>query len=63
MLRNDPSFYRLPSADQQRLIQQLHQVNQLPEDVRQRRLARNEMLERLSPQERMQVARSHPASA
>jgi hypothetical protein len=40
---------------QQRLLQQLHQVDQMPEDVRQRRLARNEMLERLSPQEQMQV--------
>ena len=29
VLRGDPSFRRLPSADQQRVIEQLHQVNQL----------------------------------
>ena len=55
MLRGDPSFRRLNPADQQRLMQQLHQVNQMPEDQRQRRLARAEMIERLSPQERMQI--------
>ena len=55
MLRADPSFNRLPQGDQQRLLQQLHQVNQMPEDQRARRLERNEMLERLSPQDRMQA--------
>ncbi len=55
MLRGDPSFRRLNPADQQRLMQQLHQVNQMPEEQRQRRLARAEMIERLSPQERMQI--------
>jgi len=55
MLRNDPSFYRLPPADQQRLIQQLHQVNQLPEDQRERRLARAEALEHMSSQDRMNL--------
>lgn len=58
MLRNDPSFNRLPSADQKRLTQQLQQVNRMPEQQRDRRLARNEMLERLSPDERMGIARS-----
>jgi hypothetical protein len=53
MLRNDPSFNRLPSGDQQRLVQQLHQVNQLPEQQRQRRLARAELLEHMTPQDRM----------
>ena len=55
MLRRDPSFYRLPPADQQRLLQQLHQVNQMPEEQRQRRLARAEVLEHMSPQDRMSV--------
>ena len=50
MLRNDPSFDRLPPAQQQRLVQQLNRVDQMPEAQRQRRLARNENLERLSPQ-------------
>jgi len=54
-LRGDPAFNRLNSRDQQRLVQQLHQVNQMPDEQRQRRLARNEMIERLSPQERMRV--------
>jgi len=54
-LRGDPSFRRLAPSDQQRVVQQLHQVNQLPEEQRQRRLARAEALEHLSPQERMQV--------
>jgi hypothetical protein len=54
-LRSDPSFKRLNPTDQQRLVQQLHQVNQLPEEQRERRLARVDMLEKLSPQERMQI--------
>lgn len=55
MLRGDPSFRQLPPGDQQRLLQQLHRVGQLPEEQRERRLARNEMIERLTPQERMQT--------
>lgn len=55
MLRRDPSFSRLPKSDQQRLIQQLHRVDQMPEAQRERRLARAEALERLSPQQRSQV--------
>lgn len=58
MLRSDPSFKRLNPADQQRVVRQLHQVNQMPEEQRQRRLARAEMLERLSPREQMQVTLS-----
>jgi hypothetical protein len=55
MLRNDPSFSRLPQAQQQRLVQQLNRVDQMPEARRERTLARAENLERLSPQERAQV--------
>jgi hypothetical protein len=55
VLRADPSFHRLPPSDQQRVIEQLHQVNQLTEAQRQRRLARAEIIEHLSPQERMQI--------
>jgi hypothetical protein len=55
MLRADPSFRRLNPDDQQRLVEQLHEVNQMPEEQRQRRLARAEMIERLSPQERMRI--------
>jgi Protein of unknown function (DUF3106) len=55
MLHNDPSFNRLPPAQQQRLMQQLNRVDQMPEAQRERRLARAENLERLSPQERAQV--------
>jgi Protein of unknown function (DUF3106) len=51
----------LPSGEQQRLIQQLHNVNGMDEAERQRRLARNEMLERLSPQDRMRVNQSAQA--
>src|SRR5208337_2136286 len=47
LLRNDPSFNRLAPAQQQRLVQQLHQLNQMPEQQRDRRLARSEMLERM----------------
>ena len=55
MLRGDPSFNRLAPVEQQKLVDRLHQVNQMPEDQRQRWLARNEMIERLSPQDRMRV--------
>ena len=55
MLRSDPSFNRLPQGEQQKLVDRLHQVNQMPEEQRQRWLARNEMIEHLSPQERMSV--------
>ena len=50
-----PASAGLPAADQQRVVQQLHQVNQLTEEQRQRRLARAEIIEHLSPQERMQI--------
>jgi len=55
MLRNDPSFRHLNPGEQQRVLRQLHQVNELPAEQRDRRLARAEMLERLTPQERMQI--------
>jgi hypothetical protein len=55
MLRGDPAFRRLNPADQQRLTRQLRQVNQMPDEQRQRRLARAELIERLSPQDRMRV--------
>ena len=37
MLRNDPSFRRLPQGEQQRLMNQLNRVNQMPDAQRQRR--------------------------
>ena len=55
MLRGDPNFRRLPPGEQQRVVQQLHQVDQLSEEQRQRRLARAEMIEHLQPQQRMQI--------
>jgi hypothetical protein len=55
MLRSDPAFRRLSPGDQDRVVRQLNQVNQLTEEQRQRRLARAEMLERLSPQEHTQI--------
>ena len=55
MLRNDPSFHRLPPDEQQRVVRQLHQVSQLTEGQRQRRLARAAIIERLSPQEQMRI--------
>lgn len=58
LLRNDPSFKRLPPGDQQRLMQQLRQVDRMPAGERERRLARNEMLEGLSPEQQMQINRS-----
>ena len=58
MLRNDPNFNGMSPGVQQRLMQQLHQVNQMPEEQRERRLARNELLEHMSPQERMAANRA-----
>lgn len=58
MLRSDPNFQRLPPNAQQRVVQQLHQVNELSEEQRQRRLARAEIIEHLSPQDRMQITNS-----
>lgn len=55
LLRNDPAFARQAPAVQQREMQQLHAVDQMPEQQRERRLARNEMLERLTPQQRMNL--------
>jgi hypothetical protein len=55
ILRSDPSFQRLNPAVQQRLVDQLHQVNQLPAGQRERRLARADALEHMSPQDRMSV--------
>ena len=55
MLRGDPNFRRLPPAEQQRVVRQLHQVNQLSDEQRQRRLARAEMIEHLPPQEQMRI--------
>ena len=55
LLRNDPSFRRLPPADQQRLVRQLHQVDQLPPQQRERRLERGEAIEHMSPQDRMKL--------
>lgn len=58
LLRGDPSFQRLLPAEQQRVLQQLRDVDALTEQQRERRLARAENLERLSPEERMRVNRS-----
>jgi hypothetical protein len=55
VLRGDPGFHRLAPGDQQRVIEQLHQVNQLTEQQRQRRLARAEIIEHLAPQDRMRI--------
>ena len=58
MLRNDPAFNRLAPSEQQRVLQQLRQVDRMPAQQRERRLARAEILERMAPQERMRVSRS-----
>jgi len=64
LLRQEPGFNRLSPGEQQRAVQQLHQLNQMPDAQRQRRLAWAENLERLSPAERMQVNQaSHQLSA
>ena len=55
LLRSDPNFGRLPAADQQRLVQQLRQVNQMPAQQRDRRLARAEAIEHMSPDERTRL--------
>ncbi len=57
-MRSDPNFRRLSPIDQQRVVQQLYQVNQLPEEQRQRRLARAEMIEHLPPQELIRINNS-----
>lgn len=58
LLRDDPSFRRLPQGDQQRLMRQLQQVDRMPQQERERRLARAEMIEHMSPQQRMQLNQS-----
>jgi hypothetical protein len=58
LLRQEPGFNRLNPGEQQREVQQLHQLNQMPEAQRERRLARAEAVERLSPGEQMQVKQS-----
>lgn len=58
VLSRDPTFKALPPGDQQRLMQQLRQVDRMPRAQRELRLARNEMIERLSPEQQMQVNRS-----
>jgi hypothetical protein len=63
VLRSDPSFSHQAPAQQQREMQQLHQLNQMSVPERDRRVARNEMLERLSPEERMSINRSGRAWA
>jgi len=55
LLRSEPGFNRLNPMEQQREVQELHQLNQLPEAQRERRMARNEAMERLSPGEQRQV--------
>ena len=55
LLRAEPSFNRLAPDEQQRLVQQLHQVDQLPEEQRRAPAGAQRDMERLSPQERMQV--------
>ncbi len=58
LLRQEPGFNRLSPETQQREIQQLRRLDQMPEAQRDRRLAHAEALERLSPGERMQVNQS-----
>ena len=56
MLRGDPNFRRLPPAEQQRVVRQLHQVNQLSEAQRQRRLAAHQHQGRVAVLNRPGVA-------
>ena len=58
LLRNDPTFKRLPSANQQRLMRQLQEVDRMSPQRRAWRLARAEAIEHLSPQARRQLDRS-----
>ncbi len=55
LLRSDPSFSRLPAANQQRLIQQLREVDKMPAQEREWRLARAEAIEHLSPLARQRL--------
>lgn len=52
LLRRDPTFSRLSQQAQSRLIEQLHRVDALSPARRERYLARNEALERLTSTER-----------
>ncbi len=54
-MRSDPSFSRLPAANQQQLIRQLREVNQMPRQEREWRLARAEAIEHMSPQARQRL--------
>lgn len=49
LLRRDPYFNRLNPAEQRKVINQLYRVNQMSDQQRERRMARAEAIERLSP--------------
>jgi hypothetical protein len=55
LLLRDPSFLRLNPMDQRKVLDQLHQMHSMNNDQLQRRLARAELIERLTPAEKMQV--------
>lgn len=55
ILRRDPYFNHLNPVEQRRVINQLYRMDGMNAKQRARRIARAEAIERLSPQERMQV--------
>ena len=55
MLRTDPSFRRLPPPNSSAWCSSCIRSIRLTEEQRQRRLARAEIIEHLSPQERMRI--------
>jgi hypothetical protein len=54
-LQQEPGFSRLPSGQQQRLVDRLNQIDSMPPARRQRTLERIENMERLSPARKQAV--------
>ena len=54
LLRRDPYFNRLNPNEQRKVINQLYRMNEMSDKQRERRMARAEAIERLTPQ-KMQV--------
>ena len=53
-MQNEPGFRELTPQLQRQTLEQLRNLNNMPAEKRDRMLDRNEMLERMSPQQRQQ---------
>ena len=55
LLLKDPTFLRLNPMEQHKVLNQLHQMESMNDQQLQRRLARAELIERLSPADKIEV--------